>query len=263
MNSEMLANYLNKIGMKSHIEPALDSLKKIHQLQHSRIPFENFDVINGTTPFLSEAALYQKLVIQERGGYCFELNGLLSHILKFVGFDVRPLLGRVHLEEKPSGRGHFINLVTLGGRPWIVDAGFGANTPRAPLPVIFNQEISTDIQTFRFIKDECFGIILQEQSNPGWRNLYSLDMGHVCEGDIAYGNHFTSTSADSVFVSTCVASLRTDEGLITLLNNQLKIKRPGSTREIILESEQSYFSALKTYFGIELNIPYQEITKHF
>ncbi|CAM3997314.1 N-hydroxyarylamine O-acetyltransferase [Vibrio aerogenes CECT 7868] len=263
MDSEMLANYLNKIGIENHIEPDLHTLKQIHQRQHCRIPFENFDVLNGTTPCLSEEALYQKLVINERGGYCFELNGLLSCVLKFTGFDVRPLLGRIHLEEKPSGRGHFINLVTLGETSWIVDAGFGANTPRAPLPVVFNQEISTDLQTFRFIQDERFGVMLQNKVNSGWRDLYSLDMGHVCDGDIAYGNHFTSTNPDSVFVSNCVATLRTDDGILTLLNNRLSIKRPEGTHEIVLDNEPSYFSALKTYFGIELEMPYQQIANCF
>ena len=54
--------------------------------------------------------------------------------LKSMGFDVRALLGRVHITGTPTGRGHQIELVTIEGKQWIADVGFGADTPRAPIP---------------------------------------------------------------------------------------------------------------------------------
>lgn len=263
MNVNMLMQYFHRIELDS--SPELDAayLTKLHEHQHKTIPFENFDVINKRPILLSETDLFQKLVIHSRGGYCFELNGLLLAVLKAVGFEVRPLLGRVHLSGAPSGRGHQISLVTINQQQWIVDAGFGAQTPRQPLPLTLNQELNTDTQTFRFIEDDNFGVLLQVKHDLEWVNLYSLDMSHVCDGDVEYGNHYTSTNCNSAFTSRCVASIRTDSGVITLLNNRLKIKSDTGSEEIILDSEDNYFSALKQYFGINLDIPFSSISKYF
>lgn len=93
----------------------------------------------------------------------------------------------------PTGRSHQITLVTLDEQAWIVDVGFGSNTPRAPLPFILNQVIQTDLQTFRFVEDAQFGYFLQVLSTDGtdtWNNLYSFDLEFVFAGDIACGNFF-------------------------------------------------------------------------
>ncbi|WCE31608.1 arylamine N-acetyltransferase family protein [Vibrio sp. SCSIO 43137] len=263
MNPDTLNSYFHRIGLSDKPTASLDSLKQIHRLQHKSMPFENFDVVNGKAIKLTEEALVQKLVRENRGGYCFELNGLLYSVLNTIGFQVRPLLGRVHLSEQATGRGHRVNLVTIDDKQWLVDAGFGAQTPREPLPLELNKTLSTDIQTFRFIEDKHYGVMLQTEGEDGWSNMYSLDMGHVCQGDIDYGNHYTSTSPDSVFTNKCVASLRTESGAITLLNNRLKIKEGDSSREMILNCEAGYFAALKEYFGIAPDVPYHKIEAFF
>ena len=136
------------------------------------LPFENFDVALRRTIHLSEDALFEKLVLSERGGYCFEVNALLLSALKSLGFDAKPLLGRVHLGPEPSSRSHQVSLVVLEGQEWIVDVGFGAQTPRAPIPVVFDREITTDLQTLRFVKHPLFGAMLQAKIDDNWIDLY-------------------------------------------------------------------------------------------
>lgn len=263
MKISMLSKYLKKIGMSENIELDIHSLKQLHKLHHSRIPFENFDVLDGKPIILSKEALYNKMVLKDRGGYCFELNGLLLNVLTSLGFDARALLGRVHLSEKPSGRGHLVCLVTLNNKPWIVDTGFGSQTPREPLPLELDRELVTDNQTFRFIKNEYYGVILQQKNENKWFDLYSLDMSYVCDGDINYGNYFTSTNPSSIFTFNCVASLRTEDGIIALLNNKLKIKSKNGTKELTLDNEIAYFSALKEHFGLTVDIAYSKINNYF
>ncbi len=262
MNQTDLQAYLKKVGISQSLNINTDTLLLLHNAQHRRLPFENFDILLGRGISVAEQDIINKLIYRERGGYCYELNALLFNVLKTIGFDARPLLGRVHLSGTPSGRTHQFTLVTMGEDKWIVDVGFGSNTPRAPLPFVLNQDIHTDLQTFRFIEHELVGYMLQVQSYDDpeqWIDLYSLDFEHVFDGDIVCGNHYTSTSPNSHFTSSRVATLATDSGIITLFNHSLKYRANGEVVEIELEAGETYLSALKTHFGIALDADYSSL----
>jgi N-hydroxyarylamine O-acetyltransferase len=263
MNPEKLTVYFNRIGFVGETAITEEILKKIHRAQHRHIPFENIDVIDGKTILLSDDAIYDKLVVNKRGGYCHEVNGLLHTVLNTLGFEVRALLGRVHLSETPTGRGHRVTLAVINNQHWLVDAGFGLFTPRSPLPIVFNKELTTDSQSFRFVRDERYSVMLQIKDEGEWKNTYSFDMEHVCMGDLEYANHYSSTHPNSVFTSKLVIVLATEVGSNVMVNQQLKIRVGDTIKETILDDEQAYFSALKEYFGLKPNISYQKVEQYF
>ncbi|WP_372384508.1 arylamine N-acetyltransferase [Vibrio sp. BS-M-Sm-2] len=268
MEQRNINEYFSRIGLPETTGATIENLKAIHQHQHRSIPFENFDVINGQPILLSQEALHEKLVVNQRGGYCQELNGLLLNVLSHLGFEARSLLGRVHLAGEPTGRSHRVTLVTIDGKQWLVDAGFGTFTPRAPLLLEANLEQNsglqnTDLQTFRFIEDELYGLLLQIKQGEEWMNVYSLDMTYVCANDLESSNFFTSTSPKSIFTSNCIAALPIEDGIVTLLNQKIKVTKNGSTEEWLLEDEASYFAALQTYFGLTPNVPFSTLKKCF
>ncbi|TSK05402.1 MAG: arylamine N-acetyltransferase [Geobacter sp.] len=45
------------------------------------VPFENISILGGKAISLEPKDIVAKVVAQKRGGYCFELNSLLSHLL--------------------------------------------------------------------------------------------------------------------------------------------------------------------------------------
>lgn len=108
-----------------------------------------------------------------RGGYCFEVNGLLLDALTNLGFQAEPKLARVHLGDTPSGRSHQVTLVTIDEERWIVDVGFGSHTPRAPIKVVVDVEQHADFQLFRFVEVEDYGYLLQRRNEDGWMDLYT------------------------------------------------------------------------------------------
>lgn len=256
---DWLQQYMMRIGMSEPVSLTEAGLTRLHLHQHQAIPFENMDVLAQKPIRLDPLSLYQKLVRDSRGGYCFELNGLLLNVLEAIGFNARPVLGRVHLGEQPTGRGHQVTVVELNGQQWLVDVGFGGTSPRAPLPLVLDEELSTDLQTFRFIEDCDFGWLLQLFEDGQWINLYSLDMAHVCLGDIEYGNHYSSTSPNSIFTHNSIAARATVDGSVTLLNRTLKVKKVGEVKQQELVDEQSYLAALSCYFGLEGAIDFQSI----
>ena len=151
--------YLQRINYMGETPPTLSTLKALHHEQLYTIPFENFDIQLGRGIDLAPRAIFDKLVHQMRGGYCFELNGLFLMALKAFGFEVRPLLGRVHITGTPTGRGHQIELVTIAGEQWIADVGFGAGTPRTPIFLEVDRPTSYAGQTVRLVNADPWGIM--------------------------------------------------------------------------------------------------------
>jgi len=251
--------YLHRIKHSGEVKTTIAHLRAIHHAQLFTIPFENFDIFLNRAIYLEPDKLFQKLVQSKRGGYCFELNGLFLMALKLFGFDARALLGRVHVTGTPTGRGHQISLITIEGKQWIADVGFGSDTPRAPIPFIINQPTTHYGQTVRLVENQYYGIMLQTKNNDKWEDLYSFDLDYVCPGDIEYGNYFNSTHSNSLFVFARVVALPVDDGIITLYNRTLKKTLEGKEIETQLEEDQTYIEALKTHFGIELDISYNEL----
>jgi N-hydroxyarylamine O-acetyltransferase len=251
--------YLKRINHSGAIRLTDDGLEALHRAQVGTIPFENFDVLLGRGISLEPAALFAKLVRRPRGGYCFELNGLFLMALRFFGFNARALLARVHRNGTPSGRGHQISLVRIHERDWISDVGFGSPHLPAPVPLEIGHTTTLDGQAFRLADAGPLGIMLQTLKDGSWQNLYSFDMGYVYPGDIAYGNHYTSTNPGSFFTFARVAALPSAGGRISLFNRTLR-KISGGTEQISeLAEGQAYLDALKIHFGIVLDAPYEAL----
>lgn len=251
--------YLNRINFSGAADVSEDTLARLHHAHFHAFSFENFDILLGRTIDLDPQAVFTKLVLKKRGGYCFELNGLFLQALKALGFKARALLARVHLTGTPSGRGHQLELVSIEGRDWVADVGFGGNSPRAPIPLELDCEVTNEGQTVRLTDGGDFGTMLQTLEGGEWKDLYSFDLAPVFPADIAYGNHYTSTSPNSFFTFSRVAGRPLPGGEITLMDRTLKIKANGKEEVLILPDSPAYLDAVKEYFGIELDAPYDDL----
>jgi N-hydroxyarylamine O-acetyltransferase len=248
--------YLERLGLQAAPRLTADGLEALHRAQAYTIPFENFDILLGRGISLDPSDVFAKLVTRGRGGYCFELNGLLHLALTAFGFSARPLLARVHIGGAPTARSHLLLLVTLDGREWIADVGFGGPGLRAPIPFALQSTVVQDGQEFRLSESPLFGIMLQTRSNAGWQDLYSFDLGHVVPADIACGNHFTATHPSSFFTFTRVAALPRADGRISLVDRSLIVVCDGVENAQTLDEGEHYLGALKQHFGIDLDAPY-------
>ena len=91
-----LGGYFDRIDYRGAAEPNLQVLRDLMTAHTRSIPFENLDPLMGVpVDDLSPEALTDKLVHRRRGGYCYEQNGLMGHVLAEIGFRVRRLAGRV------------------------------------------------------------------------------------------------------------------------------------------------------------------------
>lgn len=118
--------YLERIGFAGDPHADLETLKRIHRFHVETIPYENLDVQFGVPIDRTPEAAFQKLVLRRRGGWCYEMNGLLSWALEEIGFKIHRLAGAVHRETAGDAMigNHLVLLVDLD-EPWVADAGFG------------------------------------------------------------------------------------------------------------------------------------------
>jgi N-hydroxyarylamine O-acetyltransferase len=251
-----LADYLRRVGLDSTPGPNLEGLKKLHHSQFYSIPFENLDIQLGRDIRLDPESLVEKLIYSDRGGYCFELNGLLLMALEALGFESRPLLARVHLNDPPSGRTHQLNAVRLESSTWLVDAGFGAGGPRFPMLLEDGWSLEQDGFGFRLSRDKTYGWLMQSRESS-WKNSYSFEENPVFGPDIEVANFFTSHSPRSHFTTMRTVSRPTRNGRVSLQNQQLTTIEAGSKRVREVE-ETDTLRLLSSRFGIKLDAKFSD-----
>ncbi len=83
-----MQSYLERIHYHASLEPTLQTLRALHEAHLLAVPFENLDIHLGREIVLNEAGLWTKIVKHNRGGFCYELNGLFSLLLRALGFQV-------------------------------------------------------------------------------------------------------------------------------------------------------------------------------
>lgn len=91
LNGEQLRHYLERIGVADATTSAPRTHTLLHRItyQHSMtIPFENFGILLKKNPKIDNESLVDKLVLSERGGWCFETVSLLAAALVALGFQV-------------------------------------------------------------------------------------------------------------------------------------------------------------------------------
>jgi len=119
--------YLERISYSGPRAVDVETLRQIQKHHLLAIPYENVDVQLKRPLTTSVEAAFEKIVNQRRGGWCYEMNGLLGWALAEIGFDIQRTLGGVNRNERGDDAigNHLVLLVALKGKTYVVDAGFG------------------------------------------------------------------------------------------------------------------------------------------
>src|ERR1051325_8644576 len=118
--------YLDRIKYRGPLNRDSDTLLRLHIAQLRAVPFENLSIHAGEPIVLEDTALFEKIVKRNRGGFCYELNGLFAALLRELGYDVGMLSAQVAnaAGDFSPDFDHMALIVTLNER-WLVDVGFG------------------------------------------------------------------------------------------------------------------------------------------
>jgi len=131
-----LQAYLDRIGFVGEAQADVDTLRDLHHRHLNSVSYENLSIQLGEPVGLSPADSYAKIVEGGRGGWCYEMNGLLGWALEEIGFDVMRMAAGVLRSVRGdwSIGNHLALAVHLEDGPWLADVGFGDGL-REPVPL--------------------------------------------------------------------------------------------------------------------------------
>ena len=254
MTGTLIDAYLNRIGARAAPRADLAGLRRLHEAHVASIPFENLDILLGRGIRLDVDSLRAKLVDNRRGGYCFEQNTLFATILSSVGFEVTTLEARVRVNTTVvRPRTHMVLAVTIDGRDWLADVGFGGEGPIEP--VSMDGMESTLIAGLRYrVVSEGPLHVLQMQSGmrpDEWVDQYAFLRQAAQAVDFEMANWFTSTYPQSPFVRTLTAQRSTRAVRWVLRHPSLTTIRENEsiTREV---GRDELIDLLREIFTIDL-----------
>ena len=228
-----LPAYLDRIGWSGPVRPDLPTLAGLIARHAESVPFENLDVLLGRPIRLDMPSLARKLIVDRRGGYCFEQNCVLQAALIAIGYGVTPLLGRVVRglpADSGTSRTHMVLRVAFPEGAFLADVGFGGLTPTAPLRFGTGDAQATRHETFRLVPAGA-ELLLQADLSGDWTNVYRLSLDTAYPIDLEMGNWFTSTRPGGVFTSNLVVARPLPGRRATLLNGRLIIRKPDGVAE--------------------------------
>src|SRR4029079_10215365 len=230
-----LQAYLDRIGYRDSLAPTAETLRALQVAHLQTVPFENLSIHAGQPIVLDIDALFEKVVVRRRGGFCYELNGLFAALLRALGFEVDLLSAEVARADGSYSPDfdHMALAVTLAER-WLVDVGFG-DSFREPLRLVERRAQTQGDRSYRIAEESPFVVLLQRQGASSPRGApYRSTLQPRELQDYAEMCLYHQTSPQSHFTQKRVCSLATPDGRMTLSELRLIVTRGGVRQERLL-----------------------------
>jgi N-hydroxyarylamine O-acetyltransferase len=245
-----LTDYLRRVGFDAAPRADLATLKALQLAHVHTVPFENIDVQLRRPLSLDTNEIYEKIVHHKRGGWCYELNGLMGWALGEIGFDVMRTSAGVMRESMGDQRlGNHLCLLVRLDRSYLVDVGFGSSLLE-PLPL---EHGSREDWPYRValtpVEDGYWRFTEQEQSAP-----FSFDFKPMPadESLIAAKCWAQQTDSASPFVQNLVAKRRVKDAYLTLRGRVLTSIGTAGTQKTVLDSAPELIACLREQFDLDV-----------
>ena len=248
--------YLDRIQYDSPVRRDAQTLQGLHISHMQNVPFENLDIGLKRPIRLTEEMLWDKIILQRRGGFCYELNGLFAWLLRQIGFGVTYLNARVYKREGELGIDfdHLALLVSVPGVSvrWLADVGFG-DSFNEPLNFEERGEQMQGLRTYRLDQIADGFVSWQRNYDGSWERLYFFDLEpHVFPGEYESACLYHQTSPESSFTRGSIISRATPEGRVSLEDGRLILTQNGQRSVRTLQGRDEYNTLLKKYFDVTL-----------
>lgn len=256
-----------------------ENLCHVQEAHLANIPFENSSQhgVGSQLPSLDVEVTASKILENKRGGFCFELNGLLSHWLEEIGYKVTRVPATVLFEDGTPKSEHPTHLIlvvrcvekteegTAKLSRYFVDVGFGEPSLH---PLRYDEEFFTEIQVTpegmksKFARD---GDVVQLYWEKEGRMLPRLRWSHEASQQVPSPSLSDFDDGlqrvlhpESIFSKKLVVTKLTREKKYTLAGSRFKVTGPPRfsengepTIEIRhLDFEEEAHEILEEVFGI-------------
>ena len=255
--------YLKRIGVEFD-NPTPEYLMRLQEAHMTNIPFENTTIMaksnrNDKSLSLEFESIFDKLVTNNLGGFCYELNGAFGELLRALGFKVTNLAA---LMISSSGYhpdsgiiDHMVLAVDFDDKRYFVDVG-GGNTVRTP--IILNEVVEDISGKYRITSLESpidsdglgtkYHLALQKYK-ASWESVYIFSEKEFTLDDYKESCYWMETTTKSTFTKRLVVSIATPRGRKTISGNNFQITT-GKKVEIKQITKKDLIGILQNEFGI-------------
>jgi arylamine N-acetyltransferase len=244
--------YLVRIGLRERPPATLASLKAIHRAHLLAIPYENLDVQLGRPVTIERAPIFEKIVGQKRGGWCYEMNGLLGWALDELGFNVTRATGSVMREVAgdASNANHLVLRVELSEGIYLADVGFG-DGPRDPIRIASGAFCSAGFDfSLRRVDDTWWRL----HSHPfGAAPSFDFNLAPASEAALAARCDQLQSDPQSHFRQNLFCFRHAEKEIVCLRGRVLRKITPRGVSERLVEDADDLLAVLRS--ELLLNVP--------
>lgn len=268
LDNDRVDSYLERLDLNAdRIRDAPRNLETLARLQAAhvrRVPFENLSIVGdpfnddhgGEGVVLDVDHLHEKIVARERGGYCFELNGLFTSLLGALGYDVERAAAMVLDDDgdpSPPANHHTI-LVSLD-RTYVVDVGVGSPQIRRPVPVD-GEATPADAAGVRWRvtendRPDTDGITRFRLPNGSWDSRYVFEATPRSLDYFQATCDYLSRAPESPFTGAPTVQRATETGWIELRRDSFRRTDHDET-EVCDVPPATWHAVLEREFGLSL-----------
>ena len=245
-----LKKYFERTNYNSEINAHISTVSEIMRCQLFSVPFENLDVQAGKIVSLVPEEIVEKILVRNRGGYCYEVNGLFAMALAELGVPYIFVAARPMIYPVRRPKTHMAIVAEVDGEKWLIDLGFGSNSIRKPMRLdVTDVEVQQDADRFKLSKTDESKYRLKAFVEGEWVNQYEFDLYPQEWIDFVPANHLNSTHPDTIFVKKLIVVLQNPTGKVVLMGDTLKTVSNGiTTKEFVSPENRS--AILSTHFGL-------------
>jgi len=174
-NDYFIYHFFNRIKIETRLKPDLLNLRKIIAAHVQHIPFEyNWHSLSKSKN-IDLASLFNNIILQKLGGYCYETGILFNHLLQTIGFNTQLISGQIYRKEILDHNSlHLAILVQLEHQHWLVDVSWNGGIAA---PIVLNTGIQVINNMYYRIKQVGHGIELWEKKENWKKNYYVVALG--------------------------------------------------------------------------------------
>ena len=259
MTEAEIADYLDLLGIRSPLSADLETLRVLQTRHIDVFPFQSLSTVMGEPISLKLEDIIHKIIKNRRGEYCYELNLLFYHLLKYLGFDVEILTGYIIQNNdvsEPRPRTHVLLKVTLNHQAYISDVGYGGLVPPIPLLIEYDGIQQTVLGEYKIdFHSDLDRYSLSIKSHDEWRALYAFDLCYQSYPDLIVGNWYVSTHPHSPFKSRLMLAKTRDTHIRqALLNNRYTEYVAGEiSLQLELKDSSEVIETIYEKFGIQFS----------
>jgi N-hydroxyarylamine O-acetyltransferase len=251
-----ITTYLERIQYSGTVKPDVQTLHELQRAHLLHVPFENLDIGLKRPIRLHEDALWDKVILHRRGGFCYELNGLFARLLEEIGFEVTYLNARVYDRQGELGIDfdHLALLVQVSGQAqhWLADVGFG-DSFMEPLCLEDPRNQQQGLRAYRVEQLQDSFATWQQNYDGSWERQYFFDLlPHRFPEEYLSACSYHQTSPLSSFTRGSIISQATPDGRVSLEAGRLILTRNGKRTERAITGRDEYNVLLQQYFGITI-----------